>query len=163
MCWKLKKYITAKVLVAALTVGLALPFIKVLYWTFDTAYLSGFGISPEIYSRPIFSSGFVSVWLFAFSMTPLMLLWMLICLIVFIVLTAMNVRPADCEQPPEGQSREIPQKKRPEDRSIYVKFFRRRYCSYLRLHRFLEKRQICRDISRYLNFRSIFRKILKSG
>jgi hypothetical protein len=97
-----KKMITAKAIISAASLGMFLPFIKLVYWVFDTAYLSGFGINPEIYSRPIFSSSFIGVWLFAESLYPMMIGWIFFSLIIFLVLFNMNLsllgRPLRAEQ-----------------------------------------------------------------
>lgn len=87
---KIKSMITAKAVISAVSLGLFLPFIKLIYWVFDTAYLSGFGITPDVYSRPIFSSGFISAWLFAGAMTPIFIGWALFSVVIFVVLFSIN-------------------------------------------------------------------------
>jgi hypothetical protein len=96
-----KKMITAKALISAASLGLLLPFIKLVYWVFDTSYLSGFGISPDIYSRPIFSSGFVSVWLFINALVPMVIGWALFSAVVFVVLFNINFGAARHSAPVE--------------------------------------------------------------
>ena len=86
-----KKMITAKALISAVSLGLFLPFIKLIYWVFDTSYLSGFGINPDVYSRPVFSSGFISFWLFAKSLLPIWIGWIFFSFVIFFTLLNINL------------------------------------------------------------------------
>ena len=86
----IKKTIIIKTLISIISLGLFIPFIELIYWTFDTAYLSGFGISPDIYSRPIFSSGFINTWLFAESIQSIFIGWSLLLFIIFLMLFSIN-------------------------------------------------------------------------
>ncbi|WP_041523762.1 hypothetical protein [Gilvimarinus agarilyticus] len=86
-----KKMITAKALLSASALGLFIPFIRLVYWIFDTAYLSGFGISPDVYSRPIFSSGFVSAWLVVEAIVPMMIVWTVFSAALFLLLLNINL------------------------------------------------------------------------
>lgn len=85
-----KRMITAKAIISAASLGLFIPFAKLVYWVFDTSYLGGFGISPDVYSRPVFSSGFVSSWLVVEAMMPMLGLWTLIAVVLFFVLFNAN-------------------------------------------------------------------------
>lgn len=157
---EIKKYFTAKVIIAALTAGFAIPYTKLLYWTFDTAYLSGFGVSPEIYSREIFSSGFVSVWLFSVSMAPLMFVWSLICLIAFVLLTAVSV-----EAESEDQVFSFTKRTRValDKNSRYVKLMRKLSCKAIKGFRSFRRSQFVRGISHYLKSKSIYRRLVISA
>lgn len=90
-----KRMITAKAIISAVSLGLFVPFAKLVYWLFDTAYLGGFGISPDVYSRPIFSSGFVSVWLVAQAMAPILTGWLCFAFALFIILFSINFGALD--------------------------------------------------------------------
>jgi hypothetical protein len=100
-----KKMITAKAIISAASLGLLLPFFKLIYWVFDTSYLSGFGVSPDVYSRPVFSSGFVSVWLIVKSLVPIFYGWISFSIILFFALMSMNLsvleRPQTVASSPE--------------------------------------------------------------
>lgn len=87
---KVKQYLTAKMVVSITLAGGILPLIKVIYWTFETAYLASFGISPEVFNRPVFSSNFISVWLFTTSILPAFIFWLALILIGFLMLTFSN-------------------------------------------------------------------------
>jgi len=88
-----KQAATAKSIISAASVGMLIPLAKLIYWVFDTAYLGGFGVSPDIYSRPIFSSGFVSTWLVVESLGIMIVGWSILAFVLFIILTAVNVKP----------------------------------------------------------------------
>ncbi len=90
----IKRTITAKAIISTASLGLLIPFVKLVYWVFDTAYLGGFGVSPDIYNRPVFSSGFVSIWLIAKSIGIILTGWTLLAFIFFIILTKVNIAPA---------------------------------------------------------------------
>lgn len=96
-----KRMITAKAIISAASIGLFIPFAKLLYWVFDTSYLGGFGISPDVYNRPIFSSGFVSSWLVAEAMAPALVIWTGFAIVLFAVLFNINFenseKPKICE------------------------------------------------------------------
>ncbi|MEW8200747.1 MAG: hypothetical protein AB2697_14565 [Candidatus Thiodiazotropha endolucinida] len=83
---KLKQLSTVKLLVTGITIG-GIFLLHTSYWVFETAYFGYFGVSPEIFNRPVFSSGFISVWLFAYSIKPILIIWLVIFVINVIVLT----------------------------------------------------------------------------
>lgn len=87
---QVKKMVTAKAIISAASLGLFIPFARLVYWVFDTSYLGGFGVSPDVYSRPIFSSGFVSIWLLVESMTPIFFGWSSFAIVLFVVLFSVN-------------------------------------------------------------------------
>lgn len=87
---ELKKLVTIKTLVSIVSVGAVVPLCKALYWTFETSYFGYFGVSPEVFSRPLFSSGFISVWLFVTSMSPMLIVWSGVMLISFVFLVSFN-------------------------------------------------------------------------
>jgi hypothetical protein len=62
---------------------LSVPVIGMLYWIFDTSYLAEFGIGPELYSRPIFSSSLINAWLFVSTIGPSIWIWMALSGILF--------------------------------------------------------------------------------
>lgn len=72
---KIKNFFSVKMILSIISIGGILPLSQVLYWTFETSYFGYFGISPEIFNRPVFSSGFIGVWLFAESIQPVFLVW----------------------------------------------------------------------------------------
>lgn len=88
-----KRAITAKALISTASIGMLIPFAKLIYWVFDTSYLAGFGISPDIYSRPIFASGFVSTWLVVESLGFIFFAWSFLAIVFFIILTSANISP----------------------------------------------------------------------
>jgi len=65
---------------------LSIPVVGMLYWIFDTSYLATFGIGPEFYSRPIFSSSLINVWLFISVLKPFIWIWLILSLIIFIII-----------------------------------------------------------------------------
>ncbi|MBT2988229.1 MAG: hypothetical protein KME65_04640 [Candidatus Thiodiazotropha sp. (ex Ctena orbiculata)] len=83
---QLKQLSTVKLLVTVITIG-SLFLLQTSYWAFETAYFGYFGVSPEIFNRPVFSSGFISVWFFAYSIKPILIIWLVIFVINVIVLT----------------------------------------------------------------------------
>lgn len=85
--------------------GAVVPLCKALYWTFETSYFGYFGVSPEVFSRPLFSSGFISVWLFVTSMYPILIVWSGVMAISFFFLVSFNY------EVPRFQSGEDPMKK----------------------------------------------------
>jgi hypothetical protein len=87
---EIKKFLTLKLIVSIITIGGIWPLLQALYWTFETAYFGYFGVGPEIFNRPVFSSGFISVWLVAASIGPAFIVWSGLMLIVFIVLIFVN-------------------------------------------------------------------------
>lgn len=87
---ELKKLVTIKTLVSIVSVGAIVPLCKALYWTFETSYFGYFGVSPEVFSRPLFSSGFISVWLFVTSMSPILIVWSGVMTISFVFLVSFN-------------------------------------------------------------------------
>lgn len=87
---EIKNIITIKTLVSIVSVGAIVPLCKALYWTFETSYFGYFGVSPEVFSRPLFSSGFISVWLFVTSMSPILIVWTGVMVVSFLFLVSFN-------------------------------------------------------------------------
>jgi hypothetical protein len=85
-----KRFFSTKLFLSIFSISALLPLLQAQYWTFETAYFGYFGISPEIFSRPIFSSGFISVWLFADSILPVFWVWTFLMGAVFFVLFVIN-------------------------------------------------------------------------
>ncbi len=81
---------TAKTVISVIFIGLFVPYSKLVYWLFDTAYLGGFGVNPDVFNRPVFSSDFVSVWLVAESMPVILAGWSMLALVALLVLTMAN-------------------------------------------------------------------------
>ncbi|MVF12335.1 hypothetical protein FT643_09275 [Ketobacter sp. MCCC 1A13808] len=92
---EIKQFFTVKLLISIVTIGGILPLVQALYWTFEASYFGYFGVSPEIFSRPIFSSGFISVWLFVSSAYPAFLTWSGLMGILFVFLTVFNFEPPE--------------------------------------------------------------------
>ena len=88
-----KRAITAKALISTVSIGMLIPFAKLVYWIFDSSYLGGFGINPDIYSRPIFASGFVSTWLVVESLGFIFFAWSFLAVVFFVILTSANISP----------------------------------------------------------------------
>ncbi|GAA3925157.1 hypothetical protein [Litoribacillus peritrichatus] len=101
---QVKQAITAKAIISAASIGMFIPFVKLVYWVFDTSYLGGFGVSPDIFSRPVFSSGFVSSWLVVKSMGIVVATWSIVALIFFIILTTVNIGPGEEQIPDQSHS-----------------------------------------------------------
>lgn len=62
---------------------LSLPFAGMIYRVFDTTYLAAFGVGPEFYSRPIFSSSLINIWLFVSAIKPGIWIWMVLTVLIF--------------------------------------------------------------------------------
>jgi hypothetical protein len=65
---------------------LSIPVVGMLYWIFDTTYLAAFGVGPEFYSRPIFSSSLINIWLFVSAIKPGIWIWMALSVLIFLLL-----------------------------------------------------------------------------
>jgi hypothetical protein len=89
---EIKNVITIKTLVSIVSISAVVPLCKALYWTFETSYFGYFGVGPEIFSRPLFSSGFISVWLFVTAMYPIFMAWTGVMFISFIFLVSFNYK-----------------------------------------------------------------------
>ena len=87
--WAVVKFTLALVPIGA--------FIKGIYWIFDKGYLSGLGISPEIFSRPVLESDFIIAWLSAEMVMPIVwgVLAIAACLFVFLYGKPSSSKSAD--------------------------------------------------------------------
>lgn len=85
---------------------LSIPVVGMLYWIFDTSYLATFGIGPEFYSRPIFSSSLINVWLFISALKPFIWIWLILSLIIFmlILIVCFNASRKKQSLGPEGNT-----------------------------------------------------------
>lgn len=94
MLQKIKSFLTylsaVKFITYVISFIISIPVLSVIYWIFDSSYLGAFGIGPELYSRPVFSSHLLNVWFFVTTLRPF--LWILIgvCVLIFLVLTISN-------------------------------------------------------------------------
>lgn len=95
---EVKKYITVKTVFSIVSVSAIIPLCKALYWVFETSYFGYFGISPEIFSRPLFSSGFISVWLFVTAMYPMFFVWTGLMVVCFLILVSFNYEEPNFER-----------------------------------------------------------------
>lgn len=55
----LANYLAVKIIIGIATF---IPLLSLWYWGFDSSYLAGFGVGPEIYSRPVFASKLMLTW-----------------------------------------------------------------------------------------------------
>lgn len=69
---------------AAILFGM--PILSLLYWAFDSSYLAAFGIGPELYTRPLFSSSFINIWLCVAALKPGLWLWLALATLLYLVL-----------------------------------------------------------------------------
>ncbi len=69
---------------AALLFGM--PILSLLYWAFDSSYLAAFGVGPELYTRPLFSSSFINIWLCVAALKPGLWLWLALAILLFFIL-----------------------------------------------------------------------------
>jgi hypothetical protein len=63
-------YVSVKVALSILGLAVSIPLISLWYWAFDSAYLAAFGIGPEIFSRPVFSSKLMLTWFVLGAIKP---------------------------------------------------------------------------------------------
>lgn len=63
-----------------------LPLTGLMYWFFDSHYLGAFGVGPELFSRPLFSSRLINLWLTSILMKPGIQIWAALCAILFLAL-----------------------------------------------------------------------------
>ncbi|MGM8226033.1 hypothetical protein ACSV5M_05590 [Cellvibrio sp. ARAG 10.3] len=84
----IKEFIQAnfyiKLAISLFLLILSIPLLKIFYWFYDASYLASFGIGPEIYSRPIFSSKLSNVWMFLSAFKPLKWAWAVFCCLLFL-------------------------------------------------------------------------------
>src|SRR5690606_36847719 len=80
---------------------LSVPVIGMLYWIFDTSYLAEFGIGPELYSRPIFSSSLINAWLFASVIGPSIWIWTTLSGILFCFLVIAYYEKSKIKKSPK--------------------------------------------------------------
>lgn len=64
------KYLTIKIVFLSLSLFFSIPLITAMYWSFDSSYLAAFGVGPEIFNRPIFSSKLINTWLVVVMLKP---------------------------------------------------------------------------------------------
>lgn len=88
------KYLTIKIVSLSLSLFLSIPLITAMYWSFDSTYLAAFGVGPEIFNRPIFSSKLINTWLVVQLIKSGF--WLIVALAVFllIALTCIFYRQA---------------------------------------------------------------------
>lgn len=79
-------YASVKVALTIIGFGISIPLFSLLYWAFDSAYLASFGVGPEIFSRPVFSSKLMITWVVLGAVNPVVLVLGLIAFILFVVL-----------------------------------------------------------------------------
>jgi len=87
---QVKHYLKTKFVVLVLSLSVTIPLAQGVYWIFEASYFGHFGISPEIFNRPIFSSSFISVWVLVLSIFPLYIAWLALVAVVYLVLVAVN-------------------------------------------------------------------------
>jgi hypothetical protein len=63
-------YFSVKVALSILGLAVSIPLFSLFYWSFDSAYLAAFGVGPEIFSRPVFSSKLMLTWFVLGAITP---------------------------------------------------------------------------------------------
>ncbi|HBF08279.1 MAG: hypothetical protein CMD81_05950 [Gammaproteobacteria bacterium] len=84
----IKNYTHLKYIKVSLGIALICfyPCLKIIYWSFESAFLGEFGISQEIYSRPLFSSTYQIAWLSVYAIWPATFLWLIISLVIPLVI-----------------------------------------------------------------------------
>lgn len=88
-----KNYSSINLFTLAVSLLLTTPIMSLVYWVFDASYLASFGIGPEIYSRPAFSSDFINFWVYALSFQPVWWGWSFLSIVIFVVLMFANYIP----------------------------------------------------------------------
>lgn len=93
----LASYASVKVALTIIGLGISIPLFSLLYWAFDSAYLASFGVGPEIFSRPVFSSKLMVTWVVLGAVTPVVWVLGLIAFLLFVVLFVIFYRKRKSE------------------------------------------------------------------
>ncbi len=83
-----------------------LPILSMTYWVLDSAYLSEFGIGPELYSRPIFSSSFITAWLSAIAIKPISVGLLVVSFLLFLLVFSANFNRKKARKAPPTNTQE---------------------------------------------------------
>jgi hypothetical protein len=78
------RYLTLKIVFLTLSLFFSIPLITAMYWSFDSSYLAAFGVGPELFNRPIFSSKLINTWLVVVLYKPGF--WLIVALAVFLLI-----------------------------------------------------------------------------
>lgn len=90
---RIKRFLSLKIAIIYV-VCVILPLLQLSYWSFEAGYFGFFGISPELLNRPLFSSLFINIWVFATLLEPAFIVWTLIMAVAFILLIiSFNYKP----------------------------------------------------------------------
>lgn len=88
-----KNFSSINLFTLAVSLLLTTPIMSLVYWVFDASYLASFGIGPEIFSRPAFSSNFINFWIYGISLSPFWWAWSFLSIVLFAVLISSNYIP----------------------------------------------------------------------
>jgi hypothetical protein len=90
---RIKRFLSLKIVIIY-AVCVILPLLQLTYWSFEAGYFGFFGISPELLNRPLFSSLFINIWVFAILLKPAFIVWTSIMVVVFIsLIISFNYNP----------------------------------------------------------------------
>lgn len=107
-------YVSVKIALSILGLAVSIPVISLLYWSFDSAYLAAFGVGPEIFSRPVFSSKLMLTWFVLGAINPGIGILGAIALALFVVLLGTQykarkakAREVTCNQPGQSENEQV--------------------------------------------------------
>ncbi len=85
-------YVAVKIALSIMGLAVSIPLMNLLYWSFDSAYLAAFGVGPEIYSRPVFSSKLMLTWFVLGAITPGIWIMGIIAFTLAVILFGIHYR-----------------------------------------------------------------------
>lgn len=85
-------YLSVKIALSILGLAVSIPLFSLLYWSFDSAYLAEFGVGPEIFSRPVFSSKLMLTWFVLGAIAPSIWIIGMVAIALAIVLFGIHYR-----------------------------------------------------------------------
>lgn len=102
----LRNAAVTKLAVLLVSAVASIPIASLFYWSFDSSYLSTFGVGPEFYSRPVFSSDLIKTWVFVYTLKPAIFIICSTSAVILIVLLYLSYRSAEdnAVTPPEETS-----------------------------------------------------------
>jgi cbb3-type cytochrome oxidase subunit 3 len=87
----IKRYLSLKSIVFLISVASTIPLFNLLYWIFEVSYFGYFGISPELFSRPVFSSNLIDIWIFAILLQPAFMVLIIVMAVILIPVIWINL------------------------------------------------------------------------
>jgi hypothetical protein len=85
-------YVAVKIALSIMGLAVSIPLMNLLYWSFDSAYLAAFGVGPEIYSRPVFSSKLMLTWFVLGAITPSIWIMGIVALTLAVILFGIHYK-----------------------------------------------------------------------